>query len=100
MTPSPSACSAWASARPCSAGRWNSPGCRGRAPPSPSRSRRRPRARAATVPMKILIADDHAVVRQGLKQILADEYRRAVFGEAGTAQEAIDRIWSEDWDAV
>ena len=35
--------------------------------------------------MKILIADDHAVVRQGLKQILADEYRRATFGEAANA---------------
>lgn len=50
--------------------------------------------------MKILIADDHAVVRQGLKQILADEYRRAVFGEAGTAQEALDLVWREEWDVV
>lgn len=50
--------------------------------------------------MRILIADDHAVVRQGLKQILADEYRRATFGEAGNAQEAIDRVWNEEWDVV
>jgi two-component system invasion response regulator UvrY len=50
--------------------------------------------------MKILIADDHAVVRQGLKQILADEYRRATFGEAANAQEATDRVWNEDWDVV
>jgi two-component system invasion response regulator UvrY len=50
--------------------------------------------------MKILIADDHAVVRQGLKQILADEYRRAAFGEAANAQEAIDRVWKEEWDVV
>jgi two-component system, NarL family, invasion response regulator UvrY len=50
--------------------------------------------------MKILIADDHAVVRQGLKQILADEYRRATFGEASNAQEAIDRIWKDEWDVV
>ena len=42
--------------------------------------------------MKILIADDHAVVRQGLKQILADEFRRATFGEATNAQETIDTI--------
>jgi DNA-binding NarL/FixJ family response regulator len=39
-------------------------------------------------------------VRQGLKQILADEYRRATFGEASTAQEALDRVWAEDWDVV
>jgi DNA-binding NarL/FixJ family response regulator len=50
--------------------------------------------------MKILIADDHAVVRQGLKQILADEYRRATFGEASNAQEAIDRVWQDEWDVV
>ncbi|MDB6115762.1 MAG: Response regulator, partial [Lacunisphaera sp.] len=35
-----------------------------------------------------------------MKQILADEYRRATFGEAGNAQEAIDRVWNEEWDVV
>jgi two-component system, NarL family, invasion response regulator UvrY len=50
--------------------------------------------------MKILIADDHAVVRQGLKQILADEFSRATFGEAGTAQEAIAKVWEDEWDVV
>jgi two-component system invasion response regulator UvrY len=50
--------------------------------------------------MKILIADDHAVVRQGLKQILADEFRRATFGEAANAQEVIDRVWAEEWDVI
>jgi len=28
--------------------------------------------------MKILLADDHAVVRQGLKLILADHFKKAV----------------------
>ena len=32
--------------------------------------------------MKILLADNHTVVRHGLKQILADEFKRATFGEA------------------
>src|SRR2546423_8063134 len=50
--------------------------------------------------MRILIADDHAVVRQGVKQILADEFRRATFGEARNAQEALDRVWKEPWDTV
>jgi DNA-binding NarL/FixJ family response regulator len=50
--------------------------------------------------MRILIADDHAVVRQGLKQILADEFRHAVFGEASNAGEAINRVFSEPWDVV
>ena len=50
--------------------------------------------------MKILITDDHAVVRQGLKQILLEEFTRAQFGEATNAQEAIDRVWKENWDVV
>lgn len=50
--------------------------------------------------MRILITDDHAVVRQGLKQILAEEFRRAEFGEAASAQEAIERVWKENWDVV
>ena len=50
--------------------------------------------------MKILITDDHAVVRQGLKQILAEEFTKAEFGEATNAQEAIDRVWKENWDVV
>jgi len=50
--------------------------------------------------MKILLADDHAVVRRGLKQILADEYKRASFGEARNAQEALDLVWKNNWDVV
>ena len=50
--------------------------------------------------MKILITDDHAVVRQGLKQILLEEFTRAEFGEATNAQEAIERVWKEPWDVV
>src|SRR5207249_7094636 len=41
-----------------------------------------------------------AVVRQRLKLILADHFRRAVFGEARNAQEALNRVWKEKWDVV
>lgn len=40
------------------------------------------------------------MVRQGLKQILADEFLRATFGEAGTATEAIAKVWESEWDVV
>lgn len=50
--------------------------------------------------MRILIADDHAVVRHGLKQILASAFKRAVFGEAANSQEALERVWKEPWDVV
>lgn len=39
-------------------------------------------------------------MRHGLKQILADEFKRAEFGEARNAQEAINAIWKEQWDIV
>jgi two-component system, NarL family, invasion response regulator UvrY len=50
--------------------------------------------------MKILLTDDHAVVRQGLKLILADHFQRAVFGEARNAQEALARVLKEKWDVA
>lgn len=39
-------------------------------------------------------------MRHGLKQILADEFKRSVFGEASNAQEALNRVWKEPWDVV
>jgi len=50
--------------------------------------------------MRILIADDHAVVRQGLKHILAEAFKRAFFGEAATSQQTLERVWKEPWDIV
>ena len=39
--------------------------------------------------LRILIADDHAIVREGLKQILADTQEMAVVGEADNGHDAI-----------
>ena len=50
--------------------------------------------------MRILLADDHAVVRRGLKQILAEAFKRATFGEAATGQQALERVRKEPWDIV
>lgn len=50
--------------------------------------------------MKILIADDHAVVRQGLRMILANEFKKAAFGEAQDTPELFDRLKADRWDAV
>lgn len=50
--------------------------------------------------MRILIADDHGVVRQGLKQILKDEFSDTEFGEAANSQSAIDLAWKKEWDMV
>jgi two-component system invasion response regulator UvrY len=50
--------------------------------------------------IKVLIADDHPVVRRGLKEILVRELENSVCGEAKDAQEVLARTHSEDWDLV
>jgi DNA-binding NarL/FixJ family response regulator len=50
--------------------------------------------------MRVLIADDHAVVRRGLKQILLDEYGALEVGEAGDAHETLRLAREEPWDIV
>jgi two-component system invasion response regulator UvrY len=50
--------------------------------------------------MKILIADDHAVLREGLKQILADEFAQTDFGEAGSTQQTLDLLAKKKWDVL
>lgn len=50
--------------------------------------------------MRVLITDDHAVVRRGLEQILADAYEDIVFGEATNAEQAIELVEHGDWDVV
>ena len=50
--------------------------------------------------IRVLIADDHAVVRQGLKQILGNTPEMLVAGEATNGQEVLDKVRAETWDVV
>jgi DNA-binding NarL/FixJ family response regulator len=50
--------------------------------------------------IKVLIADDHAVVRRGLRQILAETQDIMVGGEAATAQEALVLARQDRWNAI
>ena len=60
-----------------------------------------PRSKGAGGAMiRALIADDHAVVRQGLKQILGDTPEMVVAGEATNGQEVLDKVRAETWDVV
>jgi DNA-binding NarL/FixJ family response regulator len=49
---------------------------------------------------RILIADDHAVVRQGLCSIIAEEWPQANCGQAASATELMRLAHAEFWDAV
>ena len=48
--------------------------------------------------MRVLIADDHAVVRRGLKQILSEERDISVVGEARNGHEALEMSRRLEWD--
>jgi len=50
--------------------------------------------------MHILITDDHAVVRRGLREILADSLEGATFSEAGNADEALRALASQSTQIV
>lgn len=50
--------------------------------------------------MRILLVDDHAVVRRGLRQILEEEFETATFGEAQNAAEAFELVSKQKWDVV
>jgi DNA-binding NarL/FixJ family response regulator len=50
--------------------------------------------------IKILIADDHAIVREGLKQIVAEESDMNVTGEAANSHELFDLLEKEKFEIV
>lgn len=50
--------------------------------------------------MRVLIADDHALVRRGLKETIKESFPRATFGEAKTAQETLESVRRQDWEMV
>lgn len=49
-------------------------------------------------PIRLLIVDDHAVVRLGLRTLLSDETDLEVVAEAGSAEEALVKVASEKPD--
>ena len=50
--------------------------------------------------IRALVADDHAVVRRGLKDLLAESGDIVVQGEAGTGRELLDQLNGKPWDVV
>jgi len=50
--------------------------------------------------IRILVADDHAIVREGLKQIIADIPDMVVADEASSGQEVLKKTSKHDYDLV
>ena len=50
--------------------------------------------------LRILIVDDHPIVRQGLRQTLADASEIGEIVDAATPHEALDLVRQHRWDAV
>lgn len=50
--------------------------------------------------LKILLADDHSIVRRGLKDILMEEFQDAEFIEASDGQEVVRKMKEGDFDIV
>jgi DNA-binding NarL/FixJ family response regulator len=52
------------------------------------------------VSIEVLVADDHAIIRDGLKKILADTDDMVVAGEATNGVETLNQIRARDWSVV
>lgn len=50
--------------------------------------------------MRILIADDHAIVRRGLRDILLEEFPFAEIEEAGDSEDLIKKVIKNEWNVV
>ena len=50
--------------------------------------------------IEVLIADDHAIIRDGLKKILGDTDDMVVAGEATNGMQALEKVRERNWDLV
>lgn len=50
--------------------------------------------------LRILVVDDHPLVRRGLIETIREEFAKAKIGEACDVQTALEAVWKESWDLV
>lgn len=50
--------------------------------------------------MRILIADDHPIVREGIKRLVEDRFDSVLVHESKNGQDAVEAIRSQGWDIV
>lgn len=50
--------------------------------------------------MRVLITDDHPLIRRGLRQVLEERCDEIFVGEATNASEALEKVMAEPWDVI
>ncbi len=50
--------------------------------------------------IRVLLVDDHAILRRGLRALLSDEFHDAAFGEASNAEQALEQLGKKVWDVA
>ncbi len=50
--------------------------------------------------MRVLIADDHAIVRKGLIQLIREEFSDAEINEAANGVEVLEKVQKGIWDVI
>src|SRR5688572_7510319 len=50
--------------------------------------------------IRVLIADDHAIVRKGLRQTIKEQAPYIEMGEAADGQEVLSKLQAETWDVL
>ena len=56
--------------------------------------------RKTTAPIRVLVADDHAIIRAGVRKVLADQSDIVVAGEASDGQEALQQLRHNEYDLL
>jgi DNA-binding NarL/FixJ family response regulator len=54
----------------------------------------------AAVAPKVLVIDDHPLVRRGLVETIREAFPKSSIGEASNSQSALELVWKEHWDVV
>jgi two-component system invasion response regulator UvrY len=50
--------------------------------------------------IRLLIVDDHEIVRRGIKEIFANSFPELIVGEAETSQSALELLMKQEWDLM
>jgi DNA-binding NarL/FixJ family response regulator len=50
--------------------------------------------------LKVLIIDDHPLVRRGLMETIQEEFQNSEVGQASDSQSGIESVWRENWDVI